>query len=70
MWMSPHARDPQPRALVQLCVLGHRAMSRPQARHQLPVQTSLTPVRALVRHHEVVDQQLGVPALHSGYDGA
>lgn len=67
--MSPDARDFQTRALVQRCVLSNGAMSCPQTRHELPVQRRLAPVRALVGHDEVVDEDLGVAAFHGGDDG-
>lgn len=69
MRVSPDPRDFQTGALVQACVLGHSPMSCAQARHQLPVQRRLTPVRALIRQDEVVDQDLGVSAPHGRDEG-
>ena len=67
--MAVDIRDAQAGAFHQSMMLRPGPMLRTKSTHQRKVERRLSPVRALVGHHEVIDEYLGVALLHCRNDG-
>ena len=67
--MAVDIRDAQAGAFHQSMMLRPSTMLRTKSAHQREVERRLSPVRALVGHHEVIDEYLGVALLHCRNDG-